>query len=395
MMKMPGPLAALALLVPRRVVVTRSRSSRTLVSLHGRAALSPVFRTRKTGGLHHIAQRPPNPSDLLTAEQQQEQIDLLLAWWQTKEQVLCISGAGVSTESGIPDYRGHEGSYHVSDHTPMIHDQFMSSQQNRQRYWGRGMVGWRSFDEMQPAAGHSAIAALESMGLLGVSFDDQQAFYETLPEDDDAVDAGRGKRHLALVTQNVDSLHRRAGSQHMIELHGRTDSLKCMHCGTSRDRNSFQAELESMNADWLAEARRQTVEGDMRPDGDANVRTADYGAVQIPPCSVCGGFLKPDVVFFGDSVPKHRQERVRSAVDHADGLLVVGSSLTVHSAFKHVRAARQKGIPVCILNVGQTRAEAEGLDVLKIEAPIGSTLSAVVAHFAKNEEAANIGTTTS
>jgi NAD-dependent deacetylase sirtuin 4 len=115
------------------------------------------------------------------------------------------------------------------------------------------------------------------------------------------------------------------------------------------------------------------------------VQTDNYDAVVIPPCTNCGGFVKPDVVFFGDSVPINRVKQCQTAVEHSDGLLVVGSSLAVHSAFKHVRAARQQGIPVCILNVGQTRAETEGLDVLKIEAPIGTTLSAVVSHFTSSE----------
>jgi NAD-dependent deacetylase sirtuin 4 len=368
---------------------------RTLVTLHGNAALTPSFRLRRQnggkggagtgGGIHNVSERPPDPNNFLTAAQQEEQIYRLLEWWQNKSQVLCITGAGVSTESGIPDYRGHGGSYHKG-HKPMVHDQFMKSEKNRQRYWGRGMVGWRSFDLMHPAAGHVAISALEELGRIGVGFSDKAEFYEDMEDTMDGVYKYNGQRQLSLITQNVDSLHRRAGSQHLIELHGRTDRLRCMQCGTHRDRNSFQSELDSLNTDWLAQALKQTTQEDMRPDGDAAVQTDNYDAVVIPPCTNCGGFVKPDVVFFGDSVPVNRVKQCQTAVEHSDGLLVVGSSLAVHSAFKHVRAARQQGIPVCILNVGQTRAETEGLDVLKIEAPIGTTLSAVVSHFTSSEE---------
>jgi NAD-dependent deacetylase sirtuin 4 len=364
---------------------------RTLVTLHGNAALTPSFRLRRKNGvsgghIHHVAERPPDPNNFLSEAEQEEQIHRLIEWWQDKGQVLCITGAGVSTESGIPDYRGHGGSYHKG-HKPMVHDQFMKSEKNRQRYWGRSMVGWRSFDKMPLAGGHMAISDLEQMGRIGVDFSDKTEFYEDVPDIMNGVNKYvNGQRKLSLVTQNVDSLHRRAGSRNLIELHGRTDRLRCMSCGTYRDRNSFQSELDSLNTDWLAQALLQTTQDDMRPDGDAAVQTDNYDAVVIPPCTNCGGFVKPDVVFFGDSVPVNRVKQVQSAVEHSDGLLVVGSSLAVHSAFKHVRAARQQGIPVCILNVGQTRAETEGLDVLKIEAPIGTTLSAVVSHFASSEE---------
>jgi NAD-dependent deacetylase sirtuin 4 len=382
-MKVPYPFMATATAVTSSFLVPRV-ARRTMVCLHGHT--TPSFRLRRqNGGIHHAAERPPDPNNLLTEAQQEEQINRLIEWWQDKDQVLCITGAGVSTESGIPDYRGHGGSYHKG-HKPMVHDQFMSSEKNRQRYWGRGMVGWRSFDQKHPAAGHTAISALEQMGRLGVAFSDKAEFYNDVRDVMDGVHKYAGQRQLSLITQNVDTLHRRAGSQHLIELHGRTDRLKCMQCGTYRDRKCFHTDLETLNSDWLAQALQQTTHGDMRPDGDAAVQTENYDPIQIPPCTSCGGFLKPDVVFFGDSVPVHRVEQCRSAVEHSDGLLVVGSSLAVHSAFKHVRAACQQGIPVCILNVGQTRAETEGLDVLKIEAPIGSTLSAVAAHFARSQE---------
>eukprot|EP00977_Amphora_coffeiformis_P008769 scaffold1987_cov145-Amphora_coffeaeformis.AAC.6 len=206
--------------------------------------------------------------------------------------------------------------------------------------------------------------------------EDQPEFYAD--EDDLEWNFTSGHRRLALVTQNVDSLHRRAGSQHLMELHGRTDRCRCMQCGKFRDRMSFHEELTRLNNEWLQEALQSTSQDDMRADGDAAVKTETYDVIQVPPCTHCGGFMKPDVIFFGDTVPKYRVSQIREAVNQADGLLVVGSSLAVHSAFRHVRAACQRGIPVAVLNVGQTRAEVEGLDVMKIEAPAGPTLAGLV-----------------
>ena len=192
---------------------------------------------------------------------------------------------------------------------------------------------------------------------------------------------------MSIITQNVDSLHRRAGSKHVTELHGRTDLLKCMSCGARRDRNEFHSELETINSEWLNDALKRVDETELRPDGDAALQKNNYDMLQVPACESCEeGFFKPNVVFFGDNVPRHRVNRCVAAVDAADGLLVVGSSLAVYSAFRHVRAAHQKGTPIAILNVGETRAEIESIDVTKIEAPAGPTLALVAEHF---EEIAN------
>lgn len=218
------------------------------------------------------------------------------------------------------------------------------------------------------------------MNKIGVRFEDK-AEYHSRGEDSEAWLLGTGQRQLSIITQNVDSLHRRAGSQYVTELHGRTDMLQCMSCGAKRGRLDFHNELETHNAAWLNHALQ---EAEMRPDGDAALPDEDYNLLDIPSCKVCGeGFLKPSVVFFGDNVPKHRVARCTAAVDESDGVLVVGSSLAVHSAYRHVRAARQKGTPVAILNVGETRAELESLEVTKIEAPAGPTLSLVADHFEK------------
>jgi NAD-dependent deacetylase sirtuin 4 len=160
-----------------------------------------------------------------------------------------------------------------------------------------------------------------------------------------------------------------------------------VNCGKKGDRNQYHLELEANNRDWLKEAQEGYEKtSDMRPDGDAVVKNVDYNHVHIPNCPHClTGFFKPDVVFFGDTVPKHRVALCQAAVDQADGILVVGSSLAVHSAFRHVRAATAKGTPVAILNVGETRAETEGLDhIIKIEAPAGDTLELCAKRFAED-----------
>lgn len=223
------------------------------------------------------------------------------------------------------------------------------------------------------------------MGKLGVTFEDRPEFYgETDAQ------FRSGQQQLSLVTQNVDSLHRKAGSVQLTELHGRTDMLQCMKCGCRRSRKDFHQELEARNKEWLHDALQLTNQDtDMRADGDAVTAKDDYEVLDIPSCAYCrDGFLKPSVVFFGDTVPKNRVLRTQAAFDAADGILVVGSSLAVHSAFRHVRAASQNhNTPVLILNVGETRAEREGLDhLLKIEAPAGPTLASFANLLAEKNE---------
>ena len=223
------------------------------------------------------------------------------------------------------------------------------------------------------------------MNRLGVVLEDRPEFYE---EDDDYEFLfSSGQQKVAIVSQNVDSLHQRAGSKGVIQLHGGGNVVKCMNCGKRQDRGDFQTELERVNKDWLSNARREFDTSDgMRPDGDALVKEVDYNQVEVPGCPHCNmGFFKPDVVFFGDTVPKHRAALCRESVEAADGILVVGSSLAVHSAYRHVRAASEKGTPIAILNVGETRAEVERLpNALKIEAPAGDTLSYLVNQLSPN-----------
>jgi NAD-dependent deacetylase sirtuin 4 len=231
-----------------------------------------------------------------------------------------------------------------------------------------------------------ALAELEKQGHIGVAFEDKETYYQQ----DDEEDALRwaftsGSQTLSVLTQNVDGLHRKAGSKYLSELHGRNDVLKCMKCGSFHCRHKFHDMLEDLNKDWVREINREKGFGEgvshsdrLRPDGDAHVNREVYDDVLVPPCPNCGiGFLKPDVVFFGDSVPRSRVNLCHAAVAASDGLLCMGSSLAVYSAFRFVQSASKKHIPIAILNVGETRAEKSGLDVLKIESPIGPTLMAL------------------
>lgn len=359
---------------------------------------------RISSRIHEVGEIPPCPKSL--ESRLEDSVDSLYQWFQGKSNILCLTGAGISTDSGIPDYRGHNGSYHKG-HKPMIHDEFMKSHRMRQRYWGRAMVGWRDFVQATPNEGHIALAKLESMGKIGVTFEDSMEYYKPNCEESGLNWAfSAGYRKMTIITQNVDGLHIKAGGRrnHVTELHGRNDRLVCMNCGAYRCRHDFHNELDLLNANWLQEQQQQVLavsnytnkglpNNKLRPDGDAFLPQQDFQTIQVPPCTDCSnnsnhdaqsqhpGFFKPDVVFFGDSVPKHRVNRCYAAVDASDGLLCIGSSLAVHSAYRFVQRAATKGIPIAILNVGETRAELSGLDVLKVEAPAGPSLEALVAKF--------------
>lgn len=227
--------------------------------------------------------------------------------------------------------------------------------------------------------GHFSLASLEEMGKIGVTFEDKLEY--SSESDQEKWYFGTGQRTLSIITQNVDSLHRRAGSRHVTELHGRTDLVKCMECGARQDRHDFHTLLEERNSNWLDATKKEGIEA--RPDGDSAFSAkTDFGDINLPACTECGHtIVKPDVVFFGDNVPIHRVARCQAAVDAADGILVVGTSLAVYSAFRYIRSAQKSGTPIAILNVGETRAESEGLDCLKIDAPAGPLLKAITEHF--------------
>jgi NAD-dependent SIR2 family protein deacetylase len=231
-----------------------------------------------------------------------------------------LTGAGVSTDSGIPDYRGPgAGSRPV---TPMTYEEFVSGPRAQQRYWARSFVGWSRMHDAVPNAGHHALARLEGAG------------------------------HCAgVVTQNVDGLHEQAGSQRLVALHGRIAEVRCLDCGDRISRAVLQREMSEVNPAWLD----RYAAAPARPDGDVDVdETAGF---VVPDCTRCGGILKPDVVFFGENVPPDRVARCYDLVDSTDALLVLGSSLTVMSGFRFVRHAAKQGVAVVIVNRGRTRGD--------------------------------------
>ncbi|MGB3541911.1 NAD-dependent protein deacetylase, partial [Rubrivirga sp.] len=229
-----------------------------------------------------------------------------------------LAGAGISTESGIPDYRGPE-TQHVK-RRPVQYDDFVRDASARRRYWARASRGWARMTQARPNTGHRALADLEDAGLVE-----------------------------GVITQNVDGLHQAAGSYRVVELHGSLASVVCLECGHRLSRAEVQAQIGTLNPGWTRAATAQQI----APDGDAEIALED-GFV-APSCSVCGGAVKPDVVFFGESVPKSRVATSRAMVPAADALLVVGSSLTVYSGYRFVRQAEAEGTPVAIVTLGETR----------------------------------------
>ncbi|HKV20215.1 MAG TPA: NAD-dependent protein deacetylase [Mycobacterium sp.] len=235
--------------------------------------------------------------------------------------VAVLTGAGMSTDSGIPDYRGPDS----PPSNPMTIRQFTSDPVFRQRYWARNHVGWRHMDDTLPNAGHRALAALERAGVVS-----------------------------GLITQNVDLLHTKAGSRNVVNLHGTYAEVICLQCGHTMTRAALAELLEAANPGFLE--RAEAVGGiAVAPDADAVV--GDTSSFTIVDCAVCGGMLKPNIVYFGESVPKERVAQAYAMVDDADALLVAGSSLTVFSGFRFVRHAVASGIPVAIVNRGVTRGD--------------------------------------
>jgi NAD-dependent SIR2 family protein deacetylase len=252
------------------------------------------------------------------------------------QRLFILTGAGCSTPSGIPDYRDAEGKWKRAQ--PVTYQAFMGEEKTRRRYWARSLIGWRRIREAEPNNAHRALAALEATG----------------------------KAEL-LLTQNVDRLHQAAGSERVIDLHGRIDRVRCMNCERRSPRVELQEELSALNSDWL------DLDAAEAPDGDADLEGADFSSFVIPPCRRCGGMLKPDVVFFGENVPRDRVDAAFRHLEKADAMLIVGSSLMVYSGFRFAERAVSLGKPVAAVNLGRTRADA--LLALKVEAPCESALS--------------------
>jgi NAD-dependent SIR2 family protein deacetylase len=239
----------------------------------------------------------------------------------TGRRVVALTGAGISTDSGIPDYRGPDS----PPSNPMTIQQFTSDPVFRQRYWARNHVGWRHMDDTLPNAGHRALAHLERSGVVS-----------------------------GIITQNVDLLHTKAGSRAVVNLHGSYAQVVCLHCGDTMSRATLAERLEALNPGFIEHA--EAVGGSaVAPDADAVV--ADTVSFRYLDCPSCGGMLKPDIVYFGETVPKDRVAQAFSMVDSADALLVAGSSLTVFSGYRFVRHAAAADMPIAIVNRGRTRGD--------------------------------------
>lgn len=246
-----------------------------------------------------------------------------------------LTGAGVSTASGIPEYRDRDGNW--THAKPVQFRDFVASASTRRRYWARSFAGWRRIVAAEPNAAHRALALLEAHGLLDT-----------------------------LITQNVDGLHHRAGNRHVIDLHGRLDRVCCMRCDVRVQRIEWQERLSQANPDWRDYATS------IKPDGDVELAGKDHRDFRVPGCRDCDGIMKPDVVFFGETVPKERVAEAADAVARAAALLIVGSSLMVFSGLRFARQALEFGKPIAIVNQGRTRAD--DIADLKIDADCGAVL---------------------
>ena len=272
--------------------------------------------------------------------------DLLADWVRAAGRVAVLSGAGLSTESGIPDYRGSTGAARPA--TPMTVQVFRGSEAAQQRYWSRSHLGWRTIARARPNDGHRAVASLQQLGRL-----------------------------TGTITQNVDGLHQAAGATGVLELHGNLDRVLCLRCGEVSSREALDVRLREANPHWQGRV------GSIKPDGDVEIEAAGPGSpagdvpeagFHIVACQICAGMLKPDVVFFGETVPPHRVAACFETVEQAGGLLVLGSSLTVMSGYRFVLRASKLGIPVAIVNQGPTRGD--GHAGLRLDAPLGQVLQA-------------------
>ncbi|XP_042394776.1 NAD-dependent protein deacylase SRT2-like isoform X1 [Zingiber officinale] len=282
-------------------------------------------------------------------------VNLLNDFIDQSHKLMVLTGAGISTESGIPDYRSPNGAYSTG-FKPITHQEFVRSIRARRRYWARSYAGWIKFISAQPNAAHHALSSLEKIGRI---------YY--------------------MVTQNVDRLHHRAGSN-PLELHGTVYTVVCLECGNSINRDSFQDRLKSLNPKWAAsiESLESGNPGSdksfgmhQRPDADIEIDAKYWEEdFEIPNCQLCGGMLKPDVVFFGDNVPKERADKAREAARECDSFLVIGSSVMTMSAFRLVRAAHEAGAPVAVVNIGETRAD--DFVSVKINARCGEILPRVL-----------------
>ncbi len=255
---------------------------------------------------------------------------------ENHRRLFVLTGAGCSTDSGIPDYRDLDGEW--KQRKPVTLQDFLADEHTRRRYWARSCIGWQRVSAALPNDAHRALANLEKRGKLTL-----------------------------LVTQNVDGLHQAAGSREVIDLHGRIAAVRCLECGLRMPRAELQTQLAALNPGFAE------LDAVAAPDGDAHLESADFTAFNVPACAACRGLLKPDVVFFGESVPRQRVARAMAALECADAMLVVGSSLMVYSGYRFARAMAELGKPVAAVNLGRTRAD--DLLSLKVEESCATALS--------------------
>lgn len=263
---------------------------------------------------------------------------------------LVLTGAGCSTESGIPDYRGPETRRRARN--PIQFKEFLHEAPRRQHYWARSVLGWPRFWAATPNAGHRALARLEAQGHLH-----------------------------GLITQNVDKLHHKAGSQRVVELHGALDRVRCLACQAITPRALLQERLLALNPGWHQRSAQEA------PDGDASLSRQDSEGFVVADCAICGGLLKPDVVFFGENVPRPVYDQANTWLEQAQALLVIGSSLAVYSGFRFVREAHRRGLPVVLINLGPPQ---RGQDMIEVhwDAAAGEALAELSQTMETQEERA-------
>ena len=295
--------------------------------MHGAFTLLRYDRQENT--VSHRGQRA------LTNTDYGESLDAAVAALQG-HRIAVITGAGISTDSGIPGYRG-QGS---TARTPMTITQFLGDEEYRRRYWAGSQAGWRRFAQISPNDGHHAIAELERSGVA-----------------------------TGVMTQNVDGLHQRAGSQRVVELHGGTDRVRCVRCGQLYSRAAIAETIARANP-WLSELDDR----ELGPDGDVDV--GRLHGLKLPDCTVCGGILRPDIVYFGEFIPPSKGALARGLIHAAGALLIVGSSLVVNSGIRLLEVAVRRRLPVVIINRGDTRGDRKA--TVKIDAGASATLTELV-----------------
>ena len=280
----------------------------------------------------------------------------LVSFLRNNKNTIVLTGAGASTDSGVPDYRGPNGIYRSRpDYRPIMYQEFMSSSIARKRYWARSFLGWPKLQNAHPNKCHFALSELEQQGVVS-----------------------------SIITQNVDGLHQAAGSQNVLELHGSLENVICQSCNTKHDRAQLQTIMGRLNPSLLQFDNTKgsgDVASSMNPDGDSDVQF-DYSKIEVPYCQKCSSILKPDVVFFGENMKDCVRDESFRRIHEASALLVIGSSLAVFSAFRLVRAAHNLQIPIAILNLGSTRGDS--WSDIRIDANCSSVLDKVLTSMKSN-----------